>query len=157
MKWQLLFFLILSSLLSCNKTYRVAKPIEPHFFEKTFPASPNEVYYGLRWALRTYGYPIAEEDHQNGVMKTRFVPVGPKSHYIPVFDRKDYGVNGAYHRLEVRLVPKGGATEVQIGSRIQSVVAKIHSSGSEEEMILEKVATYLRSPNVQATNLGIQE
>lgn len=152
-------FLLLAScfLFSCAKTYRVATPTQPKYYKQAFAASPNDVYYALRWAFRTHGYPIAEEDLQNGVIKTRYAPVKANSHFLNTFDRKDFGINGAYHQLEARLAAKNGKTEVQLGSRIQSVVANLQSSGAEEKMILQKVADYLRSPNVQITNLGVQE
>lgn len=145
--------------VSCTKIYRVAKPTPPQLFKKKFAANPNDIYYALRWALKANHYPIAEEDFQNGILKTRYVPVRVYSHYIDIFGRRDYGVSGAYHQLEVRLTPQGGGghTEVQIGSRIQGVVSNLKSNGREEKMILGKIADYLRSPNVQVTNLGVQE
>ncbi len=151
----LLFFLLLS--VGCNKVYRTAKPSQPHLYKQTFSATPNDIYYALRWALRANGYPIAEEDLQNGVIKSRFVPVKATSHYLNIFDRQDYGINGGYHQLEAKLIPQNGKTEVQIGSRIQSIVSRLRSNGSEEELILGKIGDYLRNPNVQLTNLGIQE
>ncbi|MDO8527476.1 MAG: hypothetical protein Q7T03_07310 [Deltaproteobacteria bacterium] len=153
-----LFLFSISLLNGCTKTYAVAKPTKPYMYKQNFANSPNDLYYALRWALRTYGYPIAEEDLQNGVIKSHYVPVRAYSHYVPLYiDRKDYGANGAYHQLEVRLVPKSGNTEVMIGSRIQSIVVPMKSSGTEEHMILDKVADYLRSANVQVTNVGLQQ
>ncbi|MBI5300468.1 MAG: hypothetical protein HY877_09310 [Deltaproteobacteria bacterium] len=146
-----------ASLSSCTKVFRVAKPVQPHYFKQTYPASPNDIYYALRWVLRANGYPIAEEDLKNGVLKTRYVPVKARSHYLLLFGREDFGTNGAYHQLEIRLVPQeGGNTEVQVGSRIESIVANLQSAGTEEQMVLGKVADYLRSPNAQVTNLGVQ-
>lgn len=152
-------FSALGLLLSvgCTKTYSVAKETSPKLIQKEFSASPNDLYYALRWAFRNHGYPMAVEDFQNGVLKTRFVSVKPSSHYILIFDRKDFGVTGAYHQLEARLVPRGGKTVLQIGSRIKGIIANIHSNGSEEAMILSKVADYLRDPNVPITNQGVQE
>ena len=144
------------SFTACAKVFRVAKPAQPHYYKKTYAASANDIYYALRWALRANGYPIAEEDLKNGVLKSRYVPVKANSHYLPLFGRQDFGANGAYHQLEIRLVPHNGTTEVQIGSRIESIVAHLQSAGTEEQMILQKVGDYLRSPNAQVTNLGVQ-
>src|SRR3989338_7668450 len=120
----------------CTKTLRTAKPSQPQMYKQTFAASPNDIYYALRWALRSYGYPIAEEDLQNGVIKSRYVPVKATSHYVNVFARPDYGVSAGYHQLEVRLIPQNGKTEVQIGSRIQSMIARLRSNGTEENLVL---------------------
>lgn len=150
-------FLLLASSAGCTKVFRTATPSQPTLYKKSFAASPNDLYYALRWALRTYGYPIAEEDLQNGVIKSHYVPVKTYSHYLPLFNRQDFGVNAGYHQLECRLVPQNGTTEVQIGSKIQSMVARLRSRGTEEQMILQKVADYLRSQNVQVTNVGLRE
>lgn len=156
MKKILLLLCCLVPFTACTKVFRVAKPSSPHYFKRTYAASPNDIYYALRWALRTHGYPIAEEDLQNGVIKSRYVPVKARSHYLKLFGRQDFGVSGGYHQMEVRLVPRGGNTEVQIGSRIESMVVHLQSAGTEEGMILEKIADYLRSPQAQVTNLGVQ-
>lgn len=156
-KMLICFCAALLSLSACTKTYTVAKPSEPKLYKKVYSAKPNDLYYALRWAFKTYGYPIAEEDLQNGVIKSRYVPVRANSHYIDVFKHKDFGVSGAYHQMEARLLPHGDKTTLQIGSRIQGIVARIHSTGTEEAMLFEKVSDYLRSPTVQLTNQGIQD
>lgn len=154
-----LFFLLLfgSMALSCAKTYSVAQPKMPKIYQKSFSATPNDIYYALRWVFRSFGYPIAEEDLQNGVIKSRYVPVKATSHYVKIFGRKDYGVTGAYHQLEARLVPKGGGVIVQVGSRFQGIVASLKSTGREENLVLDKVSDYLRSPSAQVTNQGLKE
>ncbi len=143
--------------LGCTKTLSTSKPISLPAYKKTFAATPNQIYYALRWALKAYDYPIAEEDLQNGVVRSRTVPVKATSHYIEVFHRPDFGVSGAYHHLEVRLIPKNGQTEVQVASKVQGVVKNIKSTGQEEGLILTKVGDYLRSTGSTITNLGIQE
>ena len=153
----ILLFCLVVVALGCAKTYRTATPTTPKFFKQTFAAEPNSIYYALRWAFKTNGYPIAEEDLKGGVLKTRYVPVRAKSHYVDVFGHKDFGVSGAYHQLEVRLVPKGSKTEVQIGSRIQAALSPIKSAGQEEAMLLQKISEYLRGPTFQITNQGAQE
>lgn len=147
----------LFSLSSCTKTVATAKPMALPAYKQTFAATPNEIYYALRWALKAYDYPIAEEDLNNGIIKSRYVPVKATSHYVDLFGHQDFGVSGAYHQLEVKLVPKNGHTEVQIDSRVQAVVKNIKSTGQEEELILTKVEDYLRSANTSVTNLGVQE
>lgn len=149
--------LVFSLMGGCTKTYRSATPVMPKVYKKNFSATPNAIYYALRWALTINNYPIAEEDLHNGVIKSRYVPVKATSHYVAIFDRRDFGINGAYHQLEARLIPRGGQTEVQIGSRVQAAVSPVHSSGQEETLLFEKIGDYLRSSNAGLTNQGIQE
>lgn len=156
MKKLILILLLMIPFAACTKVFRVAKPSQPLYFKKTYAAGPNDIYYALRWALRANGYPIAEEDLRNGVIKSRYVPIKARSHYLTLFGRQDFGVSGGYHQLEIRLVPQNGNTEVQIGSRVESMVARLQSAGTEENMILDKIGDYLRSPQPQVTNLGVQ-
>lgn len=159
MKRILIPFCVALALLtfSCAKEIRKAQISEPQYFEKSFTATPNAIYYALQWALKQNGYPIAGEDLHGGVIQSRFVPVKADSHYVAVFDRQDFGVSGAYHQLEARLIPEGEKTIVKIGSRPKSLVANLKSTGKEEKMILQKVGDYLRDSDVEITNLGVKE
>ena len=145
----------LTAVVGCTKTFSIAKPQNLSAYQVTLPASPNDIYYALRWALTSNGYPIVEEDLQNGIITTHYVPVGAASHYADVFGHKDFGVTNAHHQLEVRLIPKSGKTAVQIHSRVQSLVQPFRSTGSEEKKILAKIGDYLRKNHVQITNLGV--
>lgn len=157
LNFSLSLFSLLFLLSSCTKTLSTAKSISLPAYKQSFAANPNQIYYALRWALKAYDYPIAEEDLQNGIVKSRIVPVKATSHYVDVFKHRDFGVSGAYHQLEVRLVPQNGRTEVQVASKVQGVVKNIKSTGQEETLILTKVGDYLRSANTSVTNLGVQE
>lgn len=140
--------------VGCTKTFSVAKPKNLPAYRATFSASPNDLYYALRWALTANDYPIAVEDFQNGVITSRYVAVSASSHYLDVFGRRDFGVTNSYHQLEVRLTPKGEKTIVTLHSRIQGVAQPLRSTGEEEKKILAKIGDYLRKNTVQITNLG---
>lgn len=150
------FLFLLLPVIGCTKTFATARTTEGTVYTKEFSATPNDLYYALRWVFKSYGYPVAEEDFQNGVIKSRYVPVGPVSHYTDVFGRRDYGVTGAYHQMEARLIPRGGKTGIQMVSRIQGIVRNIKTSGREEKMLLAKIADYLRSRHIQVTNQGVE-
>lgn len=145
------------TIFGCAKVYRTAEPSDPKFIERQFLATPNEVYYALQWALKVSDYPIAEENLAGGIIHTRYVPVKATSHYVEIFGRKDYGVTGAYHQLEVQVLPAGEETKVRIGSRVKGIVSNLKSSFTEEKKVLADVSNYLRDPNVRITNLGVKE
>lgn len=152
---RIFLFLVFASLVGCTKTFSVAKPQNLPAYQATFAVSPNDLYYALRWALTNHGYPIADEDFQNGVITTHYVPVTATSHYVDVFGRKDFGVTNSHHQLEARLMPKEGVTIVTLHSRAQSVAQPFRSTGDEERKILAKMGDYLRKKNIQVTNLGL--
>ena len=141
---------------SCAKPMAIATAKPQKAVSQTFANEPNEVYAAVRWALQTNGYPIETDDKQAGSLVSRWVATKIDSHYVKVFGRKDYGVTGAYHRLEANLIPEEGGTRLEMISDVQSVVSTIYSSGKEEKMILEKAADYLRDPSVAVTNLGLE-
>jgi hypothetical protein len=134
---------------------KVSKKVD--YYSKTFKASPNECYYALRWALKINGYPVAKEDLPAGIIKTVWRPVTSDSHFLPVFDSKDYGATGAYHQLEVKVVPRGSKTKVEVGSRLKTIAPNMKSSGVEERRVLAQVGDYLRSHEPMISNEGISE
>lgn len=133
----------------------VAKSV--HYYSRDFAATPNEIYYALRWALEEGGWPVAGENLQGGIIKTSWLPVTSDSHYIDVFGRRDFGVTNSYHRLEINVVPEGDRTAVEIGSRTKALVARLKSSGVEERRVLDLIGNYLRRGEPAVTNLGIDE
>lgn len=125
---------------------------------RTFETNANEAYYAIRWALKTSGYSITSEDLENGVVTSGWLSSKADSHYVAPFGRKDFGVNGAYYRLEIKLVPDGSSTtKIEITSRVKSMLAQLKSSEIEERKILNMVADYLRKPDIRVTNIGVEE
>ncbi len=131
---------------------RSLKPVS-----RSFPTGANAVYYALRWALSARDYPVGYENLHDGIISTAWVPTRADSHYVELFQRQDYGTVGAYHQLEIRVIPVGGGTKVSVVSRVKSLVRNIHSSGREEKAVLDEVANYLHGREVQVTNVGVVE
>ena len=149
---------LLAVMASCNNHFvnaKVSKDVE--YFKHEYDASANQCYYALRWALKMNGYPIVKENLRDGIIETAWVPANADSHYMPYFGRKDSGVSGTYHQLEVKVVPIGGKTTLEVASRIKSVVSTMKSSGFEERKILAEVGDYLRAGEPVITNEGIEE
>ncbi|HPQ81433.1 MAG TPA: hypothetical protein PLZ86_06875 [bacterium] len=154
-----LSFLFLACLTSsCSKPLASAKVRtgSPEV-SRDYAALPNDIYYATRWALVEAGYAVALENLQDGVIMTSWEPVRSDSHFIPLFDRKDYGVTNSYHQLEIKIVPGGGRTDVKITSRVKSLAARIKSTGIEEKKILDGIGNYLRKTEPSLTNLGVSE
>ena len=153
------FVLLLCFQFGCAKAQFTAKIKEPKFYSRTYLEEPNAVYYAVRWALQTNGYPIESKNLEKGILVSRWVSVTPSSHAVQLFGRKDYGVTASYHQLEIQIAAaeETGRTKVRIGSRIQSMINRIHSTGTEEELILSKISDYLRDPESKVTNMGLEE
>jgi hypothetical protein len=144
---------------ACNKPFLRAKTSKDVEFEsKEFGATANECYYALRYAFKINGYMMGSENLKDGILTTTWEPVTAGSHYLQVFDSRDYGVTGAYHQLEARVVPRGhDRTKLEVGSRVKSVASGLKSSGVEERKILAAVGNYLRKDEPIITNDGMEE
>ena len=150
--------LLAAGLASCTKPLASArvKP-EVDYVSRTFAAVPNDIYYAARWALVEAGYSVGSENLADGVLTTAWQPVRSSSHYIPLFNRKDFGVTNSYHQLEIRILPGDGRAEVQVGSRMKTLVSSLRSAGTEERRILDDIGSYLRKGEPTVTNLGVDE
>lgn len=152
----LLCLLVFFSISGCVKPLVRAELQTNDPIEQTFNSGPNTVYYAIRWALADRGYPVGFEDLPGGVIQTAWVPVKSDSHYIKPFGTEDYGTVGAYHQLEVHVIPAGSETKLSVVSKMKSIVQGLHSNGREERAVLEQVQNFLRSRDVEVTNLGVE-
>lgn len=145
----------LPGVMACSKplaSAKVAKDVG--YVSKSFAVDTTEAFSAVRWALKINGYPIANENVQDGIVTTTWIPTTSDSHAIELFNRRDFGVNGAYHQLEVHVVSEDGRTRIDVGSRVKSVAQGVKSTGIEERKVLNEVAKYLRVSEPTITNLG---
>lgn len=160
MKRYLILALVIfaASLVSCSKPL-VSASVKGDigYLSRDFAATPNNVYYAIRWALQERRYPIANEDLQGGILTSAWVPTKSDSHYIEMFGKPDMGVTNSYYQLEVQVIPQGSRTEVKVGTRIKSVVSTLKSTGFEERKILSSIGDNLRKSEPDISNLGIEE
>lgn len=150
--------LLLFLLPSCSKPMadaKVAKDVE--YVSRDYAADANDIYYAVRWALVECAYPLANENMQDGIITTAWVPITSNSHYVEIFGRRDFGVTNSYHQIEIQVVPEDGRTRVKSGSRFKTMVANMKSSGVEERKILDRIGDRLRKTEPEVTNLGIDE
>jgi hypothetical protein len=154
-----IYLIMVVALISaaCAKPLATGKQYSTEPVKELFKTDTNEAYYAVRWALNTSDYPIEEQDLKEGILVTRFVSTKADSHYVPLFGKKDFGVNGAYYRLRVMIQPSGGNVEVSVLTEVKSLMPNLKSSYYEEERILKKIGDYVRSPNARVTNIGVEE
>ncbi len=154
----LLVALIAMVCSSCSKplvSAHVEKDVR--YFSKSYAATPNDTYYAIRWALKETGHPVAEEDLPKGIITTAWVPTTSDSHFVEMFDRRDYGVTNSYYQLDIRVVDSSGRALVKVGSRVKTLVNKLKSSGEVENRLLVEIGNFLRKSTPDVTNLGVNE
>lgn len=152
-----LFLAVAASLSGCNRALVTAKEREMKPVSRTYDAGRSEAYRAAREAVIRLGYKIQKEDDQEGLIRTSWLSTKAGSHYVDLFDRKDYGTIGAYYRLTVNVRETDGRSEISIAAPVRSLVARVKSSASEENKVLRKIADLLRKDDFELTNVGASD
>lgn len=156
--WAIVTILLIACMTNCSDRVvnaRTWKDVK--YYSNTYKATPNECYYALRWALKITGHPVAHEDLPAGVLTTTWEPVSSDSHYLEPFDSRDYGVTGAYYQMDVKVIPQGTRTRIEVGTRVKSVAVGLKTSGIEERKVLAQVGDYLRDSEPSLSSDGLAE
>ncbi len=125
--------------------------------EKKFSAPAKETFESGKKALDMLGYKIDDSDEAKGSIRSGWMSTKSNSHYLDLFERKDYGTTGAYYRVEISIEEEGGKSVVTISTPVRSLVNHVISSGREERRVLNKMADLLRREDFEMTNVGVQE
>ncbi len=142
----------------CNKVllHGRDKGMEP--VTKVFKYGADETYKAARSALARLGYKIEKEDQDKGTIRSGWRPTKASSHYVDLFDRKDYGTVGAYYHIELSIRDVSGKSEVEISAPVRSLITgRMRSDHSEERKIFSKMGDLLRKDDFDMTNLGVDE
>lgn len=148
---------LLFSVAGCNKAVLHSRDREMEPVSRTFSAPPADAFKSARQALVQTGYKIEREDEAAGTLETGWRSTKASSHYVDLFDRRDYGTVGAYYKIQVRITESGGKSQVEVSAPVRSIVGRIKSSHSEEDKLLDKIAELLRPEDFEMTNVGITE
>lgn len=133
-------------------------PMKP--VEERFNTIPAQAYEAAKQALTLSGYKIAREDPKAGSLVTHWASTKSTSHYVDLFDHRDYGTVGAYYQVQVEITAdpnEKGWSEVKVSAPARSVVRRIRTSHFEEKKILRKIADLLRREDFELTNVGADE
>lgn len=131
------------------------RPAEP--LEKRFSAPPPDAFQGAKKALEMLGYKVQDVDEERMIVKSGWQSTKPNSHYLDLFDRKDYGTTGAYYQLVIQVEEEAGESNVSVAAPVRSVINHITSSHREERKILKKIGDLLRRDDFEMTNVGVKE
>lgn len=144
--------------LGCATPLAEGKLISGEPVSKIISADANSIYHAIKRAMDEFGYPAGIEDLPGGVVESKWVPVGAGSHYVDLFEGKDFGANGAYYKMVVKIKPlESGKCMVEARTDVKSIVNGMKSTGDKERDILAKIALHARGYDVTVTNLGVEE
>lgn len=111
-----------------------------------------------RKALESLGYSIASVDESRNRITTGWKPTRGDSHYLNLFERRDYGANaGAYYQLIVDVFEDGTKIKIAASTVVKSISGTLKSSNVVEKEALTRIDDYMRSPQIEMTNVGVTE
>lgn len=116
-----------------------------------------ELYQKSSQILESMGYTFApNSDFNNLQLITIWRSTTSGSHYLKIFDRKDYsGAMGAYYQLIVQFTPSDNATRIDVKTKIKNLAGRLTSSDKIEKEFFERLEDATRSPNIKITNVGV--
>ncbi|MCB1215202.1 MAG: hypothetical protein KDK66_06980, partial [Deltaproteobacteria bacterium] len=117
---------------------------------------PQTAYQAAKESLAYLGYSLREDNEQSKSLQTHWQPTTSDSHYVEVFNRKDFGTVGAYYYLAVNVIPRGQGSVVTLRNVAKSVISNLKSSRREETRFFGKMADFTRAKDIEVTNIGLQ-
>lgn len=156
-----LFVLVLAAILpsvSCYKVLIHSKDKDQEPVTELYGTSIEEAMKVGREALIRLGYRIEREETTENTLYTGWQSAKATSHYIDLFDRRDYGTVGAYYRLKLTAEERAGKTQVAVSAPTRAIVTgRLKSSFREEKRVLKKIRDLLRTDDFEITNVGVEE
>lgn len=152
-----LFFWMAFSGQMCTKAIVYGRNYNTNPWKAYFETDNASVVSSLEKAFAKFGYEVVESDSSRGRFLTGWRPVEADSHYFNMFERRDYGISdGAYYQMQVDLSQESEQVKVVISTTVKSISGPLESSGKVEKRLLTQLQDFLRSPQIEMTNVGIE-
>jgi hypothetical protein len=152
----LVVLLLLGGAAACSKPKLYGSIQESESIVKYFAVPPVDAYRAAKEALIFRGYSLKQADDTAMTLETFWQPATADSHYVLVFNRKDFGTVGAYYRMAVKVTPQGSGSKVSITNVAKSFITDLKSSQREEDELFIKISDFTRKRDIQVTNIGLQ-
>lgn len=154
------FFLIMGivfslTLAACTKVVVYGSDNLTESLSRRYTASKSELFAQCIRALDQMGYNLNEINEEQGQIVTGWRATTSNSHYLKLFGHKDFSANaGAYYQLLLRVEENGPMSNVEVNTRVKSISGKLTSFHSLEKDFLAKLSNFMRSPQIEITNVG---
>jgi len=144
--------------ISCYKVLIHSKDKEQEPVTELFDTSIEEALKVGHEALIRLGYKIEREDKDASTLYTGWQSSKPTSHYVDLFDHRDYGTVGAYYRIKLTAEERAGKTQVAVSAPTRAVISgRLKTSFREEKKVLKKMRDLIRTDDFEITNVGVEE
>lgn len=154
----LVFYWVSFSGQVCTKEIVYGKDYYTDPQKAYFQNDKSEVFQAVSKTLELYGYEVYNIDESKGRITSGWRPVEVDSHYFDLFGTKDYGSSdSSYYQLLVDLTEEGTQIKVAVATKVKSIVGRLYSSSKIERQIIHQLEDYLRSPQIEMTNVGVRK
>ena len=136
-------------------------------FAKDYFTQPEKVYVdtdkttameAIEKTLTKLGYEIINKDEENGKITSGWKPAESDSHYLDLFNRKDFGASdGAYYQLLIDINEEGSRMKVLVATKVKTVVGKLTSNKVIEKRVLTQLEDFLRPAQIEMSNVGVRK
>lgn len=142
---------------ACTKVVVLATDHATHPVSKRYAGDPMTLYEKSKKVLPAMGYEIVSTDDYQYQITTGWRPVTSDSHYLSLFNRRDYAAgDGAYYQLILNVVSEGSYSRVDVKTNVQAAAGKLSSAQRLERDFLVRLDDAARSPQIQVTNVGVE-
>ncbi len=143
---------------SCTKVLVHSKDKDYEPVTQLFNTSVDLAHKAGAEALTRLGYKIEREDTEPNRILTKWQSTKATSHYIDLFDHRDYGTVSAYYRIKLNIEERGGRALVSVSAPTRAIVyQRMRTSYREEKKVLRKMTDLLRKEDFEITNVGVEE
>lgn len=159
-RWCLIFCagLICFSVIACTKVVVYGVDTVTEAVTERYSSNVATAVQKAEEALKSLGYHVLQVDHATGRIKTGWRPVKASSHYLTLFKRREYSASqGAYYQLVVDVREDGPWVAVSVATLVKSVAGRLSSSHVVEKAFLKRFSDFMRSPQIEMTNVGVAE
>lgn len=143
---------------ACTKVVTYGKDYNTDAVSHHFSSNADTALDLSQKALENLGYKIENFDRESGQINTGWQPTTSGSHFLRLFKRKDYSGNaGVYYQLVVKVQEQSNGVLVMAHTKIKTIVGPLESSKYLENKFFKRLKTYMRSPQLIMTNVGVEE
>jgi len=154
----LIFFVIWVTAGMCTKVITYGTDSRTTPVVKSYSSNIAITLEKARKALDQLGYNVLYVDEANREVVTGWIPTKSDSHYLLLFQRKDYAASdGAYFQIHVEAEEDAGKVSVSVWTEVKSLSGNLSSSYVVENEILKQLDDYMRSPQIIMTNVDVKE
>lgn len=140
----------------CARVMVIASDHATDAVVRRYAGTPDLLYNQSVKVLENMGYEMPFADYVQYKITTGWQPVGSGTHFLDLFNRRDYGAaDGAYYQLQLSFVSEGAYSRAEVRTNVKSVAGKLASSKALEKAFLERLDNAMRSPQIQVTNVGV--